>query len=82
MLISLAYLVLRCVIQVLALRCRSQDFTELEIVVLRHELGVLRRRTNRPAMTAIERVFLAAASRVLPRPRWRAFMVTPATLLG
>jgi putative transposase len=28
-----------------------------------------------------DRVFLAAASRLLPRPNWRSFMVTPATLL-
>jgi len=63
------------------LRCRSRDFMELEIVVLRHELGILRRQTNRPAMTAVDRVFLASASRLLPRMRWRSFVVTPATLL-
>jgi hypothetical protein len=32
---SLCYLVLRCVIQLVLLRSRSQDFKELEIVVLR-----------------------------------------------
>jgi transposase InsO family protein len=80
-LISLAYLVLRRVLQIVMLRCRSRDFKELEIVVLRHELGILRRRTNRPAMTAVDRVFLAAASLLLPRTRWRSFVVTPATLL-
>ena len=61
MLISLAYLVLRRVLQSVMLRSRSRDFRELEIVVLRHELGILRRRTNRPAMTAVDRVFLARA---------------------
>ena len=51
MFLSLCYLVLRCVLQFLALRVRSNDFKDLEIVVLRHELDVLRRRTRRPTMT-------------------------------
>ena len=33
------------------------------------------------AITAVDRVLLAAASRLLPRARWRSFIVTPATLL-
>ena len=59
----------------------SNDFKELEIVVLRHELVILRRQTRRPAMTTIDRVLLAAASQVLPRAHWRSFMITPKTLL-
>jgi len=58
---SLAYLVLRRVLQLVMPRCRSRDFTELEIVVLRHEVGILRRQTKRPAMIAVDRIFLAAA---------------------
>ena len=54
MLLSLCYLVLRRVLQLAALGCRSNDFKELEIVVLRHELAVLRRQTSRPAMTTID----------------------------
>jgi hypothetical protein len=42
---SLSYVVLRWVLQLAALRGRSNDFKELEIVVLRHELAILRRRT-------------------------------------
>jgi hypothetical protein len=49
--LSFCYVVLRWVLQLAALRVRSNDFKELEIVVLRHELAVLRRRTRRPAMT-------------------------------
>lgn len=81
MLFSLCYLVLRRVLQLAVWRCRSHEFKELEIVVLRHELGILRRQTSRPAMTTIDRLFLAAASRLLPRTRWRSFMITPSTLL-
>ena len=78
---SLSYQVVRCVVQLVFLRPRSQDFKELEIVVLRHELSVLRRQTRRPQLTMADRVLLAAASRLLPRSSWRSFLVTPATLL-
>jgi len=78
---SLCYLVFRCLLQLVSLRSRSQDFKELEIVVLRHELSVLRRQTRRPHLTTSDRVFLAAASQLLPRSSWRSFLVTPATLL-
>jgi len=61
------------VLQLAFLRRRSEEFKELEIVVLRHELSVLRRQTRRPQLTMIDRVFLAAASRLLPRARWRSF---------
>src|SRR6266852_5334031 len=74
-------MVLRRVLQLAALRFRSNDLKELEIVVLRHELAILRRRTRRPAMTWTDRLFLTAASRLLPRTRWRSFIITPATLL-
>jgi putative transposase len=63
------------------LRRRSQEFKELEIVVLRHELAVLRRRAGRPQLTTSDRAFLTAASRLLPRSRWQSFLVTPTTLL-
>lgn len=78
---SLGYLALRCLLQLVLLRRRSDGFKELEIVVLRHELSVLRRQTGRPQLRPSDRLFLAAASRLLPRSRWRSFVVTPATLL-
>ena len=81
MLISLCYLVLRHVLRLAVLGCRSHDFKELEIVVLQHELGILRRRTKRPPIAMVDRLFLAAASRLLPRSRWRSFLITPTTLL-
>ena len=81
MFISLCYLIVRWVLQFAALHVQPNDFKELEIVVLRHELAVLRRRIRRPAMTWTDRLFLTAASRLLPRARWRSFIITPATLL-
>jgi transposase len=54
----------------------------LEIVVFRHQLAVLRRQASRPVLRPADRLFLAAASRLLPRARWRCFFVTPAALLA
>jgi putative transposase len=47
---SLCYVVLRRVLQLVALRFRSDEFKELEIVVLRHELAVLRRQVRPPQL--------------------------------
>src|SRR5436190_1094744 len=60
---------------------RSQRSKELEILVLGHELAVLRRRAVRPALTRADRALLAALSRSLPRPAWTGFPVKPETLL-
>jgi len=79
--LSAWYLVLQRVLQLVVLRLRSREFKELEIVVLRHEMAILRRRTCRPSLMTADRVFLAATSRLLPRPQWNAFLVKPATLL-
>jgi hypothetical protein len=57
---SLCYLALRRPLQLLSLRLRSDEFKELEIVVLRHEVSVPRGQTRRPPLTMSDRVFLAA----------------------
>lgn len=44
MVASMVYVALRRVLAVVVLRLRSREFKELEIVVLRHELEILRRR--------------------------------------
>ena len=55
---------------------------KVEIVVLRHQLKVLRRQVKaKPRYRTADRAFLAALSRVLPRARWKAFLVKPETLL-
>ncbi|HEX5923001.1 MAG TPA: hypothetical protein VFY45_04165, partial [Baekduia sp.] len=65
MVVSVLYLLFRRALAVAALRIRSAEFKELEIVVLRHELGVLQRQVARPRLDERDRVFLAAASRLL-----------------
>ena len=79
--LSACYVSLQRVLQLVCLLFRSNAFKELEIVVLRHELAVLRRQVRRPALRSADRVFLAAASRILPRVMWPSFLVTPASLL-
>ena len=81
MFVSLCYVLVRRLLQLVAFRMRSNDWKALEIVVLRHELSVLRRQAARPSMTTVDRLFLAAASQVLSRACWRSFLITPATLL-
>ena len=45
---------LRRVLQLAALRFRSDEFKEREIVALRHELAALRRQVARPKLRAVE----------------------------
>jgi len=81
-LLSLCYVLVRRVLQVAVWRRRSEAVQALEVVVLRHELAILRRQTKRPTLTMVDRLFLAASSRLLPRKAWSAFIITPQTLLG
>ncbi len=78
---SLLYDLTRNTLGVMLLRLRGDAAKNVEILVLRHQLAVLRRQINRPALDPADRVLLAALSRMLLRARWSAFMVTPATLL-
>ena len=79
--LAICYVALQRVRHLVCLRFRSTAFKDLEIVVLRHELSVLRRQVPRPAFRPADRLFLAAASRMLPRGSWSSFLVRPATLL-
>jgi putative transposase len=81
---SLVYLFIRTFVALvigIGKRGRDEHAKDLEILVLRHQLRVLRRTSGPLKLRAIDRVLLAAASRVIPRDRWVAFLVTPATLL-
>src|SRR6266542_6628162 len=60
---------------------RSEFAKDVELLVLRHQLLVLRRQRPRPSFRAADRAFLSALSRMLP-PRGRhGLIVTPQTLL-
>jgi len=77
---SFVYLVVRNLFALVWLLARPRRSKELEILVLRHELAVLRRQA-RPTLTRADRALLAALSRSLPRPPWTGFPVKPETLL-
>jgi len=78
---SILYVLVRRRAHTATLKFRSRASKDLEIVVLRHELAILRRQVARPQLTNADRVFLAAASRLLGRHRWSVFIVWPETLL-
>jgi putative transposase len=76
------WLIVRLLTRLLVFPDADDGTKDLEILVLRHQLRVLRRKAGRPRFTAGDRVLLAAASRMLPRQRWASlFLVTPQTLL-
>ncbi len=81
MLLSLVYFVLRRLLSAMSRSGRSDLEREVELLVLRHQVKELSRGVRQPPLHTRDRMLLAAASRILPRERWRAFVVTPRTLL-
>src|SRR5437870_3793134 len=65
----------------MVLLARRERSKELELLVLRHELAILRRQVRRPQFAPRDRLLLAALSRLLPRRSWHVFLVKPETLL-
>jgi putative transposase len=81
MILSFGYLILRQVLQLLVLMARGERVNAIGVLVLRHQVAVLPRRVRRVDLQPADRAVLAGLSRLLPRPRWAAFLVTAATLL-
>jgi putative transposase len=79
--LSLIYWGLRRLMELVVIAFRSEEAKEVEILVLRHQLCVLRRQVKRPDLKPHDRAILAAASCVLPRPRWPSLFVRPETVL-
>jgi putative transposase len=78
---SLVYLLTRRLLELVVLRARTDASKDVEILVLRHEVSVLRRQAACPRLRPADRAVLAALSAVLPRVRWPVFFVQPTTLL-
>ncbi len=81
MTLRLLYLLLCQVLRWLALLARSSAAKDAELLMLRHEVAVLRRQVGRPRVDWPDRAVLAGLARLLPRPTWRGLFVQPETLL-
>jgi hypothetical protein len=81
MVVSFGYLVLRQVLQLIVLGLRGERAKEVAILVLRHQVAVLRRQVKRSDLEPADRAVLSGLARLLPRRRWATFLVAPATVL-
>jgi putative transposase len=81
MALRLIYLLFCQVLRWLALLASSSAAKDAELLVLRHEVAVLRRQVARPRVDWVDRAVLASLVRLLPRPAWQGLVVQPATLL-
>src|SRR5438270_11714553 len=81
MVFSFLYLAVRAVLGALVRSRRGLHVKDVELLVLRHELEILRRQVVRPKLRMADRALLAAAACHLPRSSRGARLVTPRTLL-
>jgi putative transposase len=79
--VKLIYQMFAKLLSWMVLHARSDTANEIEILVLRHQLAVLRRCTPRPQISWTDRAVIAALARLLPVRRRHGFLITPATIL-
>ena len=77
----MSWVLYRLVFGLVTLATRSGHAKDVEIIVLRHQVAVLRRQIDRPEITERDRGLIGAIAAVLPRPRREGWLVTPDTLL-
>src|SRR6186713_1252277 len=78
----LLYLIFCQVLGLVLLMGRTSATKDVELLVLRHEVAVLRRTNPRPRMDWADRAVFAALVRRLPRALRGHRLVTPDTILG
>src|SRR2546422_8054274 len=81
MLFAFLYLAVRALLGLLVRSRRGPGAKDVELLVLRHELEILRRQVGRPKLRAADRALLAAAACHLPWPSRGVLLITPRTLL-
>src|SRR3954471_8498886 len=79
--LRLLYLIFRQVLGLLLLQRRTSATKDVELLVLRHEVAVLRRTNPKPRLEWADRAVFAALVRRLPRALRRHRLVTPDTIL-
>lgn len=81
MTLRLLYLIFLRLVGLLVLLGRSSASKDVELLVLRHEVAVLRRGNPKPRLDWADRAVIAALVRVLPTGLRLRRLVTPATIL-
>src|ERR1700694_2078283 len=81
MLFALVYSWLRLLLDLADVRLRVRD-PEAELLLLRHQLRVVRRQLKRPQLGAADRTIMAALSQRVNRAAWVGMLVQPETVLG
>jgi putative transposase len=75
--VRMLYLIIVHLAGWMALLTRSAASKDAELLVLRHELAVLRRQNPRPRLDWTDRMVLPALARLLPKPVRMSRLVTP-----
>jgi len=70
MIFSVVYLVVRCLLGCLMVRARREVSKDAGLLVVRHEIALVRRQIGRVRYQPADRLWLAALSRLIPRQRW------------
>ncbi|TMF79650.1 MAG: integrase [Chloroflexi bacterium] len=81
MLFAFAYSVLRLLLDIFDVRLRVRD-PEAELLLLRHQLRVVRRQVKRPQLDMADRTIMAALSRRLGRASLVGMLVQPEAVIG
>src|SRR5229473_5895502 len=81
MLFAFAYSVLRLLLDLVDVRLRVRD-PEAELLLLRHQLRVVRRQVKRPQLDVADRAIMAALSQRVTRAAWVGMLVQPETVLS
>ena len=81
MALSFLYLAFVRTVQILHLQRSDESDLAIEVVMLRHEVAVLRRQVARPALQPADRAILAGLSPLIPRSKHNRYFVQPDTLL-
>lgn len=81
MLFDLVYSLLRLLLDLVDVRLRAHD-PEAELLLLRHQLRVVRRQVKRPQLNTADRTIMAALSQRMNRASLVGMLVQPETVLG